>query len=52
MAAKDKMEAVVKCEGTEGGTEFREVDVPKVGYSDVLIKIKIARRSCRDRERC
>jgi len=40
--AKDKMEAIVKAEGCEGGTEFREVPVPEPGYNDVLIKVKIA----------
>jgi threonine 3-dehydrogenase len=40
--AKDKMEAVVKAEGCEGGTEFREVPIPEPGYNDVLIKNKIS----------
>jgi threonine 3-dehydrogenase len=40
--AREKMEAVVKYEGTEGGTEFREVNVPPVKSHDVLIKIKTA----------
>lgn len=40
--AGEKMEAVVKYEGTEGGTEFREVDVPEITSHGVLIKVKIA----------
>jgi len=38
----EKMEAVVKVEGKEGGTEIKEVPVPEVGVNDVKIEVDMA----------
>lgn len=38
---KDKMLAVVKTRPELGGTELKEVPVPKTGPNDVLVKVKI-----------
>jgi len=38
----EKMDAVVKVKGQEGGTEIQRVPVPNVGQDDVLIKVDVA----------
>lgn len=38
----EKMLAVVKTRSEEGGTEIKEVDIPKIGPRDALIKVKVA----------
>jgi len=36
------MKAMVKVRGEDDGSEFQQVDIPKVGPNDVLIKVKVA----------